>query len=32
MARQALTTLLSFKETALVSSLLPDELVRRVLE
>uniref|UniRef100_A0A4W4DWA7 UTP20 small subunit processome component n=1 Tax=Electrophorus electricus TaxID=8005 RepID=A0A4W4DWA7_ELEEL len=31
-ARQALTTLLSFKETAQVLSLLPDELVRRVLE
>ncbi|XP_066524697.1 small subunit processome component 20 homolog [Hoplias malabaricus] len=31
-ARQALTTLLSFKETALVLSLLPNELVRRVIE
>ncbi|XP_072529293.1 small subunit processome component 20 homolog [Salminus brasiliensis] len=31
-ARQALTTLLSFKETALVSSLLPDQLIRRVIE
>ncbi|XP_036433359.1 small subunit processome component 20 homolog [Colossoma macropomum] len=31
-ARQALTTLLSFKETSLVLSLLPDELVRRVIE
>ncbi|XP_060759153.1 small subunit processome component 20 homolog [Neoarius graeffei] len=31
-ARQALTTLLSFKETALVLSLLLDELVRCVLE
>ncbi|KAI4884861.1 hypothetical protein NFI96_031248 [Prochilodus magdalenae] len=31
-ARQALTTLLSFKETSLVLSLLPDELVRHVIE
>ncbi|XP_060746083.1 small subunit processome component 20 homolog [Tachysurus vachellii] len=31
-ARQALTTLLSFKETALVLSLLPDELVRCIVE
>ncbi|XP_053097705.1 small subunit processome component 20 homolog [Pangasianodon hypophthalmus] len=31
-ARQALTTLLSFKETALVLSLLPDELVRSIIE
>ncbi|KAG7320342.1 hypothetical protein KOW79_016195 [Hemibagrus wyckioides] len=31
-ARQALTTLLSFKETALVLSLLPDELVRCIIE
>ncbi|XP_076861032.1 LOW QUALITY PROTEIN: small subunit processome component 20 homolog [Brachyhypopomus gauderio] len=31
-ARQALTTLLSFKETAQVLDLLPDELVRRVVE
>ncbi|KAI5094075.1 small subunit processome component 20-like [Silurus meridionalis] len=31
-ARQALTTLLSFKETALVWSLLPDELVRSIIE
>ncbi|XP_062862543.1 small subunit processome component 20 homolog [Trichomycterus rosablanca] len=31
-ARQALTTLLSFKETALVLSLLPNELVRHVIE
>uniref|UniRef100_W5LP94 UTP20 small subunit processome component n=1 Tax=Astyanax mexicanus TaxID=7994 RepID=W5LP94_ASTMX len=31
-ARQALSTLLSFKETAEISSLLPDELIRRIIE